>query len=92
MKQLEIGRSAGTQAQPCAPGIFSDERPEDYQLRVKSGSSQNPSSLKVPFSKSEENGRIVYRWQHTNLSHQSDNENSKKENGAAPKQSTRTLN
>src|ERR1700691_3824835 len=39
---------------------------EDYRLRVQSGSSDN-SPRNVPFSKSEENGRIVYRWRHSNL-------------------------
>src|SRR6202021_3169636 len=55
---------------------------EDYQLRVKSNPSQNPPQ-KVPFSKSEENGRTVYRWQHSNLSRPSESENSKKKTARA---------
>ncbi len=77
-EQLEIDVPQGRKITVRSPEFSLTNGREDYQLRVKSGSSQNPSSLKVPFSKSEENGRTVYRWQHSNLSHASDNENSKK--------------
>jgi len=76
-EQLEIDVPQGRKITVRSPEFSLTNGREDYQLRVKSDSSDN-SPRKVPFSKSEENGRIVYRWQHSNLGRASDNENSKK--------------
>jgi tetratricopeptide (TPR) repeat protein len=81
-EQLEIDVPQGRKITVRSPEFSLTNGREDYQLRVKAGSSQNPSSH-VPFSKSEQNGRIVYHWQHSNLSHPSDNENSKKKTAHA---------
>jgi tetratricopeptide (TPR) repeat protein len=86
-ERLEIDVPQGRKITVRSPEFSLTNGREDYSLRVKSGPGDNSSSLKVPFSKSEENGRMVYRWQHSNLSHASDNENSKKKTlGAAAKQ------
>ena len=77
-EQLEIDVPQGRKITVRSPEFSLTNGREDYQLRVPSGSSQHTPSRKVPFSKSEENGRIVYRWQHTNLRHPSDKETSKK--------------
>ena len=77
-EQLKIDVPQGRKITVRSPEFSLTNGREDYQLRVKSGSSQNPSSAKVPFSKSEENGRMVYRWQRSSLSHPSDHEPSKK--------------
>jgi Flp pilus assembly protein TadD/transglutaminase-like putative cysteine protease len=42
---------------------------EDYHPRVKPSSAEDPASRKIPFERSEENGRTVYRWQRANLTH-----------------------
>ena len=76
-EQLEIDVPQGRKITVRSPEFSLTNGREDYQLRVKSGSSDN-SPRNVPFSKSEENGRIVYRWRHSNLGRPSDNENSKK--------------
>ena len=65
-EQLEIDVPQGQKITVRSPEFSLTNGREDYPLRVKSGSSDN-SPRNVPFSKSEENGRIVYRWRHSNL-------------------------
>jgi Flp pilus assembly protein TadD/transglutaminase-like putative cysteine protease len=51
---------------------------EDYQLRVKPGTAGDLASRKIPFSKSDEDGRTIYRWQRANLIRAPEDEKTKK--------------
>src|SRR5271156_3427407 len=61
-----------------SPDISLTNGREDYQLRVKPGTSGDPAARKIPFSKSDEDGRTIYHWQRANLIRAPEDEKTKK--------------
>jgi Flp pilus assembly protein TadD len=61
-----------------SPDISLTNGREDYQLRVKPGTSGDPAPRKIPFSKSDEDGRTIYHWQRANLIRPPEDEKTKK--------------
>jgi Flp pilus assembly protein TadD len=85
-ERLEIDVPQGRRITVRSPEFSLTNGREDYQLRAKTGSANNNGLDKTPFSKSEENGRILYRWQRANLVHTSQDEDPKKK---APRAETK---
>ncbi len=77
-ERLEIDVPQGRAITVRSPEISLTNGRPDYQLRVKPGSAANPASTKVPFSKSEENGRVIYHWQRANSIHRPEDEKPRK--------------
>lgn len=73
-ERLEIDVPQGRAITVRSPEISLTNGRTDYQLRVKPGSAANPASTKIAFSKSEENGRVIYHWQRANLIHPPEDE------------------
>ncbi len=61
-----------------SPDISLTNGREDYQLRVKPGTAGDLASRKIPFSKSDEDGRTIYHWQRANLIRAPEDEKTKK--------------
>jgi Flp pilus assembly protein TadD/transglutaminase-like putative cysteine protease len=61
-----------------SPDISLTNGREDYQLRVKPGTGGELATRKIPFSKSDENGRTTYHWQRANLTRAPEDEKTKK--------------
>ncbi len=61
-----------------SPDISLTNGREDYQLRVKPGTGGDLASRKIPFSKSDEDGRTIYHWQRANLIRAPEDEKAKK--------------
>lgn len=66
-ERLEIDVPQGRAITVRSPEFSLTNGREDYQLRVKANSTADLASRKIPFSKVDENGRTIYRWQHANL-------------------------
>src|SRR6202046_800661 len=66
-ERLEVDVPQGRAITIRSPEFSLTNGREDYQLRVKPGASPEPASHKIPFSKSDENGRTIYHWHHANL-------------------------
>ncbi len=77
-ERLEIDVPQGRAITVHSPEISITNGREDYQLRVKPGTAVDPASHKIPFSKSDENGRTIYRWQRANLVRPPEDEKVKK--------------
>ena len=77
-ERLEIDLPQGREVTIRSPELSLTNGREDYQLRVKPSTSSNLAPRKIPFSKSDENGRTVYRWQHANLIRPAEEEKAKK--------------
>jgi Flp pilus assembly protein TadD len=76
-ERLEIDVPQGRAITVRSPEISLTNGREVYQLRVKPGS-VDPASVKIPFSKSDENGHTIYRWQRANLLRPPEDEKTKK--------------
>ena len=61
-----------------SPDISLTNGREDYQLRVKPGTAGDPAPRKIPFLKSDEDGRTIYHWQRANLIRPPEDEKTKK--------------
>src|ERR1700735_3125413 len=77
-ERRKIALPQGREVTIRSPELSLTNGREDYQLRVKPGSLPGPAAHKIPFSKSDENGRTIYHWQHANLTRPVEDEKAKK--------------
>src|SRR5580700_256211 len=77
-ERLEIDVPQGRAITVRSPELSLTNGREDYELRVKPGALAGPAAHKIPFSKSDENGRTVYHWQHANRIRPAEDEKTQK--------------
>ena len=77
-ERLEIDVPQGRAITVRSPELSLTNGREDYQLRVKPGATAGPAAQKIPFSKSDENGRTIYHWRRANLIRPPEEEKNKK--------------